>query len=46
MVESETTWALSGEQQDKHERLPLRIREDVRRIVSRFCQRPVRELID
>ncbi len=46
MVESETTWALSGEQQDKHERLPLRIREDVRRVVSRFCQRPVRELID
>lgn len=46
ILESETTWALREGHNDQQEVLPGGIRDDVRRVVRRFCERPVAELID
>src|SRR5262249_88466 len=46
LLESETTWALREGHHDQQEGLPGRIRDDVRRVVRRFYQRPVAELIE
>ena len=45
MMESETTWAPRDGPHDEQKGLPVRIRDDVHRVVRRVCQRPVAEQI-